>query len=68
MPMTNMQDIRKKSDAELTEIVEKARTTVREERFKDKLSRKASIIRNAKTEIARALTELSTRRRNPETK
>jgi ribosomal protein L29 len=63
-----MQDIRQKSDAELTEMVEKARNTVREERFKDKFSRKASIIRNAKTEIARALTELSTRRRNPETK
>lgn len=68
MPMTNMQDIRKKSDAELTSIVEAARETIREERFKDKFGRKASAIKKAKTEIARALTELSARRRNPETK
>ena len=66
--MTNMQDIQKKSDAEVTEMVQSARETVREERFKDKFSRKASIIRTAKTEIARGLTELTTRRRNQETK
>ncbi|NCT01942.1 hypothetical protein GW766_01645 [Candidatus Parcubacteria bacterium] len=63
-----MQDLRKKSVAELTSVVESARKTVREERFKDRFSRKANIIQNAKTEIARALTELSARRRNPETK
>ncbi len=63
-----MQDIRKKSDAELAEMVHSARETVREERFKDKFSRKASIIQNAKTEIARVLTELSVRRSNTETK
>lgn len=63
-----MQDIRKKSDTELTEMVQSARETIREERFKDKFSRKANIVRNAKTEIARVLTELSARRRNPETK
>ena len=63
-----MQDIRKKSDSELTEMVEKARSTVREERFKDRHSRKASVIRSAKTEAARALTELNARRRNLETK
>lgn len=66
--MTNIEDIRKKSDKELTELVKKSRETVRQERFKDTMSRKASIIRNAKTDIARALTELSDRRRNPETK
>ncbi len=66
--MTNMQDIRKKSDSELTELVQKSRETIRQERFKEIMSRKASVIRNAKTEIARALTELTTRRRNPETK
>ena len=65
--MTNMTDIRKKSDAELAELVQSARETVQQERFKDKFSRKASIIQNAKTEIARALTEL-TARRNKETK
>jgi ribosomal protein L29 len=63
-----MQDIRKKSDKELTELVKKSREAIRQERFKDVMSRKASVIRNAKTEIARALTELNTRRRNPETK
>ncbi len=68
MYMTNMQDILKKSDTELTELVESSRETVRQERFKDKIARKASIIRNAKTEIARALTELNTRRSNKETK
>lgn len=66
--MTNMQDIKKKSEAELTELVQSARETVRAERFKDKFSRKASIIQNAKREIARVLTELSARRRNLETK
>ena len=63
-----MQDIQKKSDAELTEMVQEARETVRQERFKDKFSRKAHIIRTAKTDTARALTELNTRRRNKETK
>ena len=63
-----MQDIRKKSDKDLAEVVEKSRQTLRHERFKDAMSRKASIIRGAKTEIARALTELGARRRNPETK
>ena len=66
--MTNMQDIRKKSDVELAEMVQSARETVREERFKDKFSRKASVIKKAKTDAARALTELGARRRNPETK
>lgn len=63
-----MQDIRKKSDKELAELVQSSRETIRQERFKDVMSRKASIIRNAKTDIARALTELTTRRNNPETK
>ncbi len=63
-----MKDIQKKSDTELAEMVETARETVRQERFKDKFSRKASIIRTAKTEIARVLTELTVRRRNQETK
>jgi ribosomal protein L29 len=62
--MTKMIDVRKKSDAELSELVQSARETVRAERFKDKFSRKAGIIRNAKTDIARALTELTTRQNN----
>ena len=62
-----MEDIRKKSDGELTTIVGEARQTIREERFKDRFSRKAGVIRKAKVEAARALTEL-TARRNSQTK
>ena len=63
-----MSDIRKKTDAELIQMVEKARETVRTERFKDKFSRKANVITGAKKEIARLLTELTVRRRNVENK
>lgn len=56
-----MSEIVKKTDAELVELVEKSRETLREERFKDKFSRKASIIKTAKKEIAQALTEMSAR-------
>jgi ribosomal protein L29 len=66
--MTNMTDIRKKSELELAEVVQAARETLRTERFKDKFSRKANVIQGARKEIARVLTELTTRRRNPETK
>lgn len=66
--MTKMQDIREKTDAELGELVEKARETIRTERFKDRFGRKASVIRTAKLEIARALSELNVRRRNVKTK
>ena len=59
--MTNMKDIRAKSDSDLVEAVATARKTIREERFKDKFSRKANIINDAKKTIARSLTELSTR-------
>ncbi len=59
--MIKMTDIRKKTPAELAELVRSARETVRAERFKDKFSRKASVIKTAKTEIARALTELTSR-------
>jgi ribosomal protein L29 len=63
-----MQDLRKKSEAELVETVQAARKTIKDERFKDAFSRKAGIIRNAKKEVARSLTELNTRRRSNETK
>ena len=62
--MTKMSEIRKKTEAELVEVVTTARETVRAERFKDKFSRKASVITGAKREIARALTLLSARRHN----
>ncbi len=63
-----MEDIKKKSDAELTELAYAGRKTVQGERFKDAFSRKAGVIRTAKKDTARALTELSARRRNNATK
>ena len=51
-----------KNDAELSELVMTARETLRAERFKDKFSKKASVISEAKTTIARALTEQTVRR------
>ena len=63
-----MEDIKKKSDAELVELASAARKTVQGERFKDAFSRKAGIIKNAKKDTARALTELNARRRNNATK
>lgn len=65
--MSNMQDLRKKSDAELAETVQSSRKTIQDERFKDTFSRKPANIRKAKKEVARALTELNARRRNKET-
>jgi len=61
------QDVAKKTDAELTELVATERKQLRTERFKDKFSKKASVIKGAKLTIARALTEQSTRRRNQTT-
>lgn len=66
--MTTNEDIRKKSDRDLETFVQEQREVLRQERFKDKGSRKASTINEAKTAIARALTELTARRRNPEKK
>ncbi|MEN9920878.1 MAG: Ribosomal protein [Candidatus Parcubacteria bacterium] len=59
-----MQDLRKKSDAELATLVGDARKTIQEERFKDTFSRKPATITKSKKDIARALTELSARRNN----
>ena len=58
----NYTDIQKKTDGELVELVVSTRETLRAERFKDKFSKKASIIKNAKETIARALTEQTVRR------
>ena len=66
--MTNMSDIRKKSEAEIIELVQATRETLRVERFKDKFSRKSSAINAAKQEIARALTELTARRKSNDAK
>lgn len=62
--MTTNADIRKKSERDLEEFVREQREILRQERFKDKVSRKASVIHGAKADIARALTELTARRRN----
>lgn len=66
--MSKKQDMQKKSDRELAELVTEAREAVRAERFKDRFSRKANVIRKSKLDIARALTEISVRRRNQLTK
>ena len=58
-------DIQKKSDVELTDLIVSTRERLRAENFKDKFSKKASIIRTAKNTIARALSEVGVRRRNP---
>lgn len=68
MPMTNMKDIKAKSDRELEDLIAESREKHRTERFKDQFSRKKSVMDNAKKTTARALTELNARRSNPETK
>jgi len=55
-------DIQKKTDAELVELVVSTREALRAERFKDKFSKKASIIKTAKQTVAQALTEQTARR------
>ena len=64
--MKDMQEIRQKTDRDLEDMIKDERETLRQERFKDKMSRRASVIRGAKRNVARAMTELSTRRRNPD--
>lgn len=58
----NYQDIQKKTDAELTELVATTRAELRTENFKDKFTKKASVISGAKKTIAQALTEITARR------
>lgn len=55
------EDIAKKSASELEELVTTTRGELQSERFKDRFTRKASVIRQAKLTIARALTELTAR-------
>lgn len=63
-----MDEIKRQSDRELTELVSAQREVLRQERFKDRMSRKASVIKKAKQAIAQTLTELNERRRNGATK
>lgn len=62
------EDITKKSMGELSELVNTTREELRAERFKDRFTKKASIIRNAKLVIARALTEMTVRTRRGDIK
>lgn len=64
--MKDMKDIRNASDRDLETTINEQREVLRQERFKDKMSRKASVITGAKKTVARAMTELTARRRNPE--
>jgi ribosomal protein L29 len=66
--MTKMSEIRKKTEAELIELVTTTRETLRAERFKDKFGRKSSVINAAKRSIAQALTELNARRKSNDAK
>lgn len=61
-------DIQKKNDSELFELVSTSRENLRAELFKDKFSKKASVIRTAKMIVARTLTEINARRRNQSVK
>ncbi len=61
-------DIAKKTAGELEELITTTREELRSERFKDRFTKKASIIRQAKLTIARALTELNARGRQGDTK
>ena len=54
-------EIRDKSTAELHTLIAEKQEVLRNERFKDKFSRKAGLIREAKRQIARANTELTAR-------
>lgn len=58
----NKQTLDTKSENDIVEMVATARETLRVERFKDTFSRKASVIKKAKLEVAQALTELTKRR------
>ncbi|MCU0678363.1 MAG: 50S ribosomal protein L29 [Candidatus Pacebacteria bacterium] len=61
-------DIAKKNMSELEELVLATRAELQAERFKDRFAKKASIIRQAKLTIARALTEMKARTRQGDTK
>lgn len=63
--MTQMKDIRGRSDQDLVEFVNKGRDAIRGERLKDKFSKNAATIRTNKKDVARALTELNSRRNAP---
>jgi ribosomal protein L29 len=61
---TQQKEIQSKSDAELQTIIQENREKLRIERFKDRHSRAAATVRHAKRQIARAMTELTARRKS----
>lgn len=58
---TLQKEIRDQSDQDLRNFISKSKETLRLERFKDKFSRKAGTVRQAKRQVARAFTELTSR-------
>ncbi len=64
----NYEDITKMSMGELSDLIMKSRETLREERFKDRFTKKASIIRATKLTIAQAMTEIIARESKGDTK
>ena len=57
-----MEEIKNKNDDELVGYINETRQDILAERLKDMQSRRGSIIRVGRKEIARALTEKNTRR------
>lgn len=57
-------EIIQKTDADLRTLITENREALRSERFKDKFSRKAGLIKEKKQQIARALTELKSRQKS----
>ncbi len=56
-------EITQKTDQELKKLISENREMLRSERFKDKFSRKAGLIREKKQQTARAMTELNARQK-----
>ncbi len=61
--MTKMSDIKKMSDKDLVSLVREKREALRNARF-NATARDIKTVRDAKLEVARALTELSERNRS----
>ena len=57
----NMKEIKTKNDIELDEYINEKRADILAERLKDSQSRKGSVIKQGRREIARALTEKTQR-------
>lgn len=58
---TLQKEIKGKTDQELANLIQENKKTLRTERFKDKFSKKAGVIKAAKRQVARAYTELTAR-------